>query len=275
MSSSDALDPAPTLMGMMMSCNDLPSTLTAAATSSPNPLTPPRNKPQRPASTWHSEADTYSASAASTVVDAPALIASRTGTQSESQTAASPQSHHHHHPKPRTPTRSPSPKPTRATTGTKLLASRSKDSSSKSRKQSSSDETTEDFIQVTHPSPGGSSASGAGGRSPENSPPQSHHRGRLGHIVSISGIKRSLSQSDLRLPRRPSRIKSAMSRLSKGWQLHFGEREGEREREKGRGERDGDLKGERVVEGEVIGEVLGEEKEEVQVVGKEGRDLKV
>ena len=85
--------------------------------------------------------------------------------------------------------------------------------------------------------------------------------------MSISGIKRSLSQSDLRLPRRPSRIKSAMSRLSKGWQLHFGEREGEREREKGRGER--------VVEGEVIGEVLGEEKEEVQVVGKEGRDLKV
>ncbi|KAK0654857.1 hypothetical protein B0T16DRAFT_450612 [Cercophora newfieldiana] len=211
---SGDLDAPPTLMGMMMSCNDLPSTLTSSSSpSSPKPpkaapavtvtvtpITPPRSKPPRPASTWHSDADAdadTSDSIASTAVDAPSTpIASRTAPNT-------PNAPHTHRDREREPLGSDT-------------------------KQSQSSTLTEDFIQVSHPT--SPDRSHSPDRSPPSSPPQGQReRGRLGHIVSISGIKRSLSQTDLRLgARRPSRIKAAVSRLSRNWTQHFGEGEGGR-----------------------------------------------
>lgn len=153
-------DEPPTLMGLMMSTTDLPST-------SPNPGTG-----TRPASTWHSEADT-----ASTAVDShPAVVVTTT------IDADTP-----------TPTTPSTPKPSK-TTQSKMK---------------------ENFIQVS------SSPAVSTSEDEAESPPQ--QRGRLmGHIVSIEGIKRSLSQTDLRV-RKGSRIRSAMSKLSGRWK-----REGER-----------------------------------------------
>ena len=158
------MEPPATLMGLMMSSDDL---------TLPPIATPPRPR-ERPASTSHSEADTY-ASAASTIVDQPVVIHVTSPNDRTRQA------------RPCTP-----------------------DNTARDESNQQSDE-KEGFVQVVRPE------HMSGGESPPS--PQ---RGRLGHIVSITGIKRSLSQTDLRLPRRGTRIKSAMSKLSKNWQQHFG-----------------------------------------------------
>ncbi|KAK5651192.1 hypothetical protein OQA88_12740 [Cercophora sp. LCS_1] len=135
----------PTLMGLMMSTSDLPATL------------PP---PNRPASTWHSEADTTS-----TAVDTPAVVV--TAIDAEVPTPTTP-------------------------------------------KANAKRDIKEEFIQVSPAVSSEDELSAAG------SP-----RGRLGHIVSIEGIKRSLSQGDLRV-RKGSRIRSAMSKLSGRWKKDGG-----------------------------------------------------
>ncbi|KAK0634094.1 hypothetical protein B0T14DRAFT_508370, partial [Immersiella caudata] len=196
------IDSPPTLMGMMMSSTDLPSTLTSTPRKTtrtplnPVPVTPPRNinRPQPSTiSTYHSDADPdhedTTDSIASTAVDAPA-------TRTTSLPAPEP-----------APLTLPKTPQNPRRTHPKDKAGRP----SFTFKEEISSE-TEEFITITHPSP-----SPNHDRSPEGSPPQSHQRGRLGHIVSISGIKRSLSQTDLRGVRRPSRIKAAVSRLSRNW----------------------------------------------------------
>lgn len=177
------LDSPPTLMGMMMSCNDLPSTLHSPPQrhAHPEPFTPHRNPTFNRAG---SIADT-STSTASTAVDAPHAPAI---TISHVSHATSPS------------------------------------------KQNS--DITEEFIQITHPSPTPSSdASPKRSGSPELSPPRS--RGRLGHIVSIEGIKRSLSQSDLRAVGRKGstqRIKGVMFRLGRNISQQWKHGEGETKR---------------------------------------------
>lgn len=143
----------PTLMGLMMSTSNLPSTLQA---------------PNRPASTWHSEADTTS-----TAVDTPAVVV----TTIEDVTPTTPKA------------------------------------SIKKR------ELKEEFIHVSPAVSSEDELSAAGSPSPRE---RERERGRLGTIVSIERIKRSLSQSDLRM-RKGSRIRSAMSKLSGRWK-----KEGER-----------------------------------------------
>ncbi|KAK4445322.1 hypothetical protein QBC34DRAFT_164525 [Podospora aff. communis PSN243] len=216
--SSLDIDSPPTLMGMMMSSTDLPSTLTSTprkhenstrTTTLPIPVTPPRNinrtKPTLTATTtpYHSDLDPdqedTTDSIVSTAVDAPAT-----------RTTSLP---------------TPEPAPL---TGPKTPARRTNPKEHFTFKEEITPEhcETDEFVTITHPSP---SPNPHGGRlrdhdrSPEGSPPQMHQRGRLGHIVSISGIKRSLSQTDLRGVRRPSRIKAAVSRLSRNWGREKGE----------------------------------------------------
>jgi hypothetical protein len=201
--SSLDIDSPPTLMGMMMSCTDLPSTLTSTPRKStrtplPVPVTPPRkaNRTNPTVATtttttttpYHSDPDVdqedTTDSIASTAVDAPAT---RTTSLPTPEPATLP----------KTPARRTHPK-----------------EHFTFKEEITPEHETEEFITITHPSP---SPNRHHDRSPEGSPPQSHQRGRLGHIVSISGIKRSLSQTDLRGMRRPSRIKAAVSRLSRNW----------------------------------------------------------
>ncbi|KAK3356480.1 hypothetical protein B0T25DRAFT_516124 [Lasiosphaeria hispida] len=189
--SRHALEPPPTLMGLMMSCNDLPSTLTSGTMTTTTAVTPPSTA-TRPSSTWHSEVETY-ASAGSTAVDQsivintpalPASPASKISNDSESQAPQEVRPNRH----------------SKAKEGEKV-----------------------GFVAATRPRP--SAAVSGWDRSEDDEPhPESppHQRGRLGHIISMSGLKRSLSQGDLAPRRKPSRIKSAMVRVSRQWQQHFG-----------------------------------------------------
>lgn len=175
---SHALEAAPTLMGMMMSCDDLPSAAAAVAPSTPPPRT------ARPASAWHSEVDTCATSAASTAVGDPAVAIQVAAPEDEVKT----------------------PK---------------KDSS-----DSVANLKEDGFIAVARPlapSPANSNLGLGWDRSEDDdsqsgSPPRSR---KLGQIISISGLRRSFSQTDLALPRRPSRIRSAMTKVSRSWQQHF------------------------------------------------------
>ncbi|KAK0702392.1 hypothetical protein B0H67DRAFT_650428 [Lasiosphaeris hirsuta] len=195
--SRHALEPPPTLMGLMMSCNDLPSTLTSGTIATTAAVTPPSTA-TRPSSTWHSEVETY-ASAGSTAVDQSVVV----NTSASPSSPASPASKISND----SESQSQSPPPVLRPNGHGMAKEGEKVG----------------FVAVTRPRP--SAAVSGWDRSEDDEPhPESppHQRGRLGHIISMSGLKRSLSQSDLAPRRKPSRIKSAMVRVSRQWQQHFG-----------------------------------------------------
>lgn len=199
--SNHRLEPpcGPTLMGMMMSCDDLPST----ASASRSPSSPPRAT--RPASTWHSEVDTCGTSAASTAVgDSSVAIA----VQIDAPDADNDNDN----------------------SGLRTPEKDSSDSIANLKADNFTKLTTRPVAMPVIASPA-TSHLGLGhdwdrhqdDESQAGSPPRSR---KLGHIISISGLRRTLSQTDLALPggpqRRTSRIRSAMTKVSRSWQQHFG-----------------------------------------------------
>ncbi|KAK1754048.1 hypothetical protein QBC47DRAFT_385482 [Echria macrotheca] len=205
---SHALEAPPTLMGLMMSCNDLPSTAVA------RPSTPP-SIPARPASTWHSEVDTYTSAGSTAVGDSVVLVNNGTASGSvevydeHSQTA---------------PTTPP--------------ASSAKNSSDSVHHVARSHPKDGSYVAITMSVPKSRAVSGwdrsdddEESSQPGGSPLPPLRNRKLGHIISMSGLRKTLSQTDLtplghQQQRRPSRIRSAMSKVSRHWQQHFGQEQG-------------------------------------------------